>query len=57
MVPSIYNVHTKGVRLRWTPVDGGGTEGVSATWTSTHKLYSPLTNSGLLLIQRSWRFF
>src|SRR6218665_3752439 len=35
--PSIYNVHTegaRGVRLRWTHVDGG--RGSSPTWMSKH---------------------
>ena len=26
MGPSIYDVHTEGVRLRWTHVDGGGVQ-------------------------------
>ena len=36
--PSIYDVHTegRGVRLRWTHVDGG--RGSSPMWTSTQKI-------------------
>jgi len=38
MGPSIYDVHTKGkgVRLRWTHVNGG--RGSSPMWTSTQKI-------------------
>ena len=57
--PSIYDVHTEGVR-------GSGSGGrmwmgewSSPMWTSTQKIKikSPLTSYCLLLMQRSWRRF
>ena len=35
--PSTYNVHTEGVRLRWTPADGG--REIGAKWTFTQKIF------------------
>jgi len=50
---SIYDVHTEGVRLRWTHADGGG---VSSMWTSTQKIRARALTLSCLLMQRSWFF-